>query len=292
MDARSLGLGLFVATTAAQLIALFAMVQSKAYRKYPALAGYLGVCVVYCSTFGLLPYAKNFISADTRNLWFFWGYWATYLISTVLLFLTIQTIFREVMAPLPGLSRLGVLMFRWVVAISAIIALSSSYIPTEISHRPFNLVLIDLMRCVSILELCLLAFVTLVAQKVGLSYKSLPFGLALGFGISAASDFVQSAVAYHAQSLFSMTGFVCQAVGVAVLLMWVAYFRNPEPARSSIAAAIAQPLLRWNEVALALSHANEQVAPPPAIAHGTFLTDVENVVDRVLIKNSLKATES
>jgi hypothetical protein len=45
-------------------------------------------------------------------------------------------------------------------------------------------------------------------------------------------------------------------------------------------------------VALALSHANAQVAPPPAVAHGTFLSDVENVVDRVLIKNSLKATGS
>ena len=292
MDARSLGLGLFVATTAAQLVALSAMVQSKAHRKYPAFAGYLAVCLVYCTTFGLLPYAQHFISADNRNLLFFWGYWGTYLISTVLLFLTIQTIFREVMSPLPGLSRLGVLMFRWVVAISAIIALSSSYIPTEISHRPFNLVLIDLMRCVSILELCLLAFVTLVAQKVGLSYKSLPFGLALGFGISAASDFVQSAVAYHAQSLVSITSIVCQVIGVAVLVMWVAYFRNPEPARSSAALPIAAPLIRWNEVALALRDANAQVAPTPAIASGTFLSDVENVVDRVLIKNSLKATES
>ena len=75
MDARSLGLGLFVATTAAQLVALSAMVQSKAYRKYPALAGYLAVCLVYCTTFGLLPYAQHFISADKRNLWFFWGYW-------------------------------------------------------------------------------------------------------------------------------------------------------------------------------------------------------------------------
>jgi len=292
MDARSLGLGLFVVTTAAQLVALAAMVQSKAYRKYPALAGYLALCVIYCCTFGLLPYAGHFISADNRNLWYFWGYWGTYLTSTVLLFLTIQTIFREVMSPLPGLSRLGVLMFRWVVAISAIIALSSSYIPTEISHRPFNLVLIDLMRCVSILELCLLAFVTLVAQKIGLSYKSLPFGLSLGFGISAATDFVQSAVAYHAQSLFSITGIVCQVMGIGVVIMWVAYFRSPVPAYSAIAPAIAQPLLRWNEVALALSHANAQVAPPPAIAHGTFLSDVENVVDRVLIKNSLKATES
>lgn len=292
MDAHSLGLGLFFATTAAQVVALSAMVQSKAHRKYPALAGYLGVCVLYCSTFGLLPYARHFISAANRNLWFFWGYWVTYLITTVLLFLTIQTIFREVMAPLPGLSRLGVLMFRWVVAISAIIAVSSSYIPSEISHRPFNLILIDLMRCVSILELCLLAFVTLVAQKVGLSYKSLSFGLSLGLGIAAASDFVQAAVAYHAQSLFSMASIIFQVIGVGVLVMWVAYFRNPEPARSSIAPVIAQPLLRWNEVALALSHANAQVAPPPVVAHGTFLSDVENVVDRVLIKNSLKANES
>ena len=85
---------------------------------------------------------------------------------------------------------------------------------------------------------------------------------------------------------------MCQVIGVAVLVMWVAYFRNPEPARSTAALPIAAPLIRWNEVALALRDANAQVAPTPAVASGTFLSDVENVVDRVLIKNSLKATES
>jgi hypothetical protein len=289
MNARFIGEGFLIATAIGQSVALYAMIRTRAYKTYPAFFGYLAVSLLFCVTLGFLPYGPHSMKTHPWCVAYTWGYWATYLVSTALLFLTIQTVFRQLMSPLPGLSRLGVLMFRWVVAISFIVALSSSYMPTEISHRPLYLAFIDLMRCVSVLELCLLAFVTLVAQKVGLSYRSLPFGLSLGFGISAALDFIQSAIAFHVHTVYSGVGLVCQAAGIAVFGMWAIYFWKPEPERAAL-PTVSSSLLRWNDVALALGNAGAQM--PPAPAPEFFLSDVEKVVERVLVKNSLKATQS
>lgn len=290
MNARFIGEGFLIATIIGQGVALYAMIRTKAYKTYPAFFGYLAVSLLFCATLGLLPYGPHSMKTYSWGLAYTWGYWATYVVSTALIFLTIQNVFRQVMLPLPGLSRLGVLMFRWVVAISFIVALSSSYVPTEISHRPFYLAFVDLIRCVSILELCLLAFVTLVVQKVGLSYRSLPFGLSLGFGMSAAIDFIQSAIAYHVHTVYSGVGLLCQAAGIAVFGMWAIYFWKPEPERATVPLTVSSSLLRWNDVALALGNAGAQM--PPAPQPEFFLSDVERVVDRVLVKNSLKATGS
>ena len=46
------------------------------------------------------------------------------------------------------------------------------------------------MRSVSILELCLLAFLCLSMNALRLSIRDMAFGIALGFGLMSANDFV------------------------------------------------------------------------------------------------------
>src|SRR5450631_1818953 len=161
MDARSVSVAISVATTGAQAIALYYMWRSRAFRTYPALAAYLLLQVVFASTFGLLPWGPHSMSGLLRYQMFFWSYWATYLMSAGLLLLTIQSLFGEMMSPLPGLTRLGTLAFRWVVSISIILCVGTSYMPAAMSKYPLVVIGSELMRFVSVLELCLLAFVLL-----------------------------------------------------------------------------------------------------------------------------------
>ena len=51
-----------------------------------------------------------------------------------------------------------------------------------------------LMRSVSVLELCLLAFLCLSMNALRLSTRDLAFGIALGFGLMSANDFVFSSL--------------------------------------------------------------------------------------------------
>ena len=288
MDSSYIAEGISVVGTCVTAVALYATVRGKAYKRYPALVGYLALCFLFGISFGILPYGPLSIRAAQRYVLYFWGYWTTYLACGVLLFFTIQHIFREVMAPLPGLSRLGVLVFRWVVVISIIVAVTSSYIPIEESRHPLVMVAMELMRCVSIMELCLLAFVTLVAQRLGLSYQSRPFGIALGFGMMAAVEYVATAFAFRSHSVFLTSNIVVQMCDIFSIGICAYYFWQPEPVRRPVVMAATASLLRWNEVALALGATGAQAVPVESPSF--FLSDVEKAVDRVLIKNALKGT--
>lgn len=290
MDAKSVSLAMSVVATGVEALAIFYMWRSKAYRTYPALMLYLALDFLFSITFGILPWGPHSISGVVRYRWYFWGYWTEYLLCAVLLLFMIQQLFSEVMAPLPGLSRLGVLAFRWVVSVSIIVSTGTSYLPSISSKYPLLAIGNQFMRCVSILELCLLAFVTLVVHRVGLSYRSRPFGVALGFGIIACMEFLTSALNRNHHTVFNAMNITLEISGVLALTVWVFYFARPEPARNPVTLPLSSSLLRWNEISLALGQSGAQVAVTPS--HEFFLSDVEKVVDRVLIKNSLKPTGS
>ena len=90
-----------------------------------------------------------------------------------------------------------------------------------------------------------------------------------------------------------MTGplqFVYQTLVLVVLATWVTYATLPEPVRKPLVVPVNSTIYRWNEIASALGHTGTQVAVQQP-ANNFFLTDVENVVDRVLSRN-LKNRES
>jgi hypothetical protein len=80
---------------------------------------------------------------------------------------------------------------------------------------------------------------------------------------------------------------VTTTASLLTLAVWSAYFLQREPVRRAAVLNPSSPLARWNEIATSLG----QSAPRPPVvavpASDFFLQDVEKVVDRILIKNSL-----
>jgi hypothetical protein len=146
----------------------------------------------------------------------------------------------------------------------------------------------QLMRCVSTMELCMLAFLALSVHKFGLSFRSHVFGVALGMGMLATTDFVVSALAKAESSMVSNVALVAAVGSICTFAVWAGYFLITEPVRRSIMTAANSQLLRWNEIALALGHSGGQVVMTPA-PKPFFLEEVERTVDRVLSRNSLDA---
>jgi hypothetical protein len=118
---------------------------------------------------------------------YFVVYWTSFLITSVLLFMGCMDVYREAMAPLPGLVRMGSTVFRWAAFASILVTATTL---TSISSGPAMMVNIctQLMRCIGTAELCLLAFLLLIMKAIGLSPRNRPFGIALGLGVMAASD--------------------------------------------------------------------------------------------------------
>jgi hypothetical protein len=146
-----------------------------------------------------------------------------------------------------------------------------------------------LMRSVSILELCLLAFLCLCLNALQLSLKDIAFGFGLGFGLMSANDFIIAAIGPGDGSLTAPIQFAYQGVILVTLCTWIAYCAMPERARKPIVMPANSTIYRWNEIASALGHGTKVAVQQPA--NGFFLTDVERVVEKVLTRN-LQGNES
>jgi hypothetical protein len=156
------------------------------------------------------------------------------------------------MAPLKGLQTLGMLVFRWVAAISVAVAIGVAVSP-HVSGIKFMVAMItQLQQTSSILTLCLLLFVCFAIRPMGLSHKSRIFGVSLGLGVMATVSLVNAAWLSHSPNMYSTISLINGlAIGVT-LLMWSAYFAFPEPKRRIITLPTTSPFLRWNQISMAL----------------------------------------
>ncbi len=87
--------------------------------------------------------------------------------------------------------------------------------------------------------------------------------------------------------LTSTVSVVTTSASLVTLAVWSAYFLVPEPARRVTVLSASSPLARWNEIATTFGHSTPRVPVAVPAASDFFLQDVEKVVDRILIKNSL-----
>jgi len=278
------------------VVALIAFFKSGSARRLPALATYLVVCLLQEA---YLEVVYNFGGPITstfspRYYAYFYGYWISYVAISITIFFVVQEVFKRVMEPVPGLRRLGLMAFRWISIISIVVAVGAVALPNALasSTSPGNRlgpVCVQMMRCVSVMELCLLAFLTLSIHSLGRSFRSRLFGVGLGFGLEAGTLLIFSAIPNSCPGLTSISNSAQLAMGLVALVIWTVYFSVPEPAaeRNMIVLPPNTMLARWNALAKGLGQIPEPVmAGAPT---GFFLQDIEGVVDRVLAKNPVVA---
>ncbi len=274
------------------LLVAIAFFRSGWARKYPAIASYLTIrgvtaLVLECELWGWKPTVAVNIHFEV----YFYSFWIAYFSSAVAIFFVIHEIFKSAMQPVPGLRRLGLLAFRWVSVVSIVVSVGAVALPLAFAHSGANtlaIIALGIMRCISVLELCLLAFLALSIHALGRSFRSRLFGLGLGFGMQAATNLIASALQAGNPSLGSTVNVAAQVMTTVVLLTWTAYFAIPEPAgeRQLIVLPPGSIMARWNALANGLGQTPEIAVAEPT---GFFLQDIEGVVDRVLAKNPVAA---
>jgi len=265
---------------------LWAFVRSKAYNRLPAFGAYLACRLAVCAPLLLLLYGARLHRVDRHLAYavYYYVYWVGYLIGAGLALLVVHEIFGYLMRPLPGLGRYGLMAFRWVAVTSVLVALVMALYPAGTGRSPLVSLTGSAMRSMSILELCLLAFIVLSMQTLRVSLRSREFGVSLGLGTIAAADLFGSAFAFGHSTLASVAAYGSQVVVTLGVAVWLIYFARPERYPSPVRSVPAS-LRRWNEIADALAHSAPQFTLTPSPSN-FFLQDVEKAVDRVLEKNS------
>jgi hypothetical protein len=263
--------------------------------RFPAMGNYLALRVISMPVILALVYIQSqpwgrssTPGYFTYSAFYFYIYWMVYIASAVLLFFVCIEVFRSALSAFPGLLRFGTVIFRWAILASVIVSLSTVNFGHGILVIPE--IAYKLMRSVSIVELCLLAFLCLSMNALHLSVRDITFGIALGFGVMSSSDFILSAFWTPKTTLFDPIQFISEAVILGALGIWATYAALPETVRRPVVMPVNSTIYRWNEIASALGHSGTQIAMPQP-ANSFFLTDVESVVDKVLSKN-LKSRQS
>src|SRR6266702_2437523 len=161
----------------------------KLHRRFPSMGAYLALHVASTPILTLLmtlqsqPWGKMFYVV------YFFGFYGVYIASAILLFFVAMEVFRSALSAFSGLMKFGLVIFRWAVLASVLVTFST----ITYSHRGVMIIpdiAFGLMRSVSILELCLLAFLCLSMNALKLPVRDMAFGIALGFGMMSANDLI------------------------------------------------------------------------------------------------------
>lgn len=233
---------------------IWLIVRNRAVRQYAYLVVLMGTrftCAVVCQA---LFFARQHMTIQRHAAYqtYFYTYWISYAIEAILALLVIYSIFKLAMAPLKGLQTLGMLVFRWVAAISVAVAMGVAASPHLSGVKFMVAIITQLQQTSSILTLCLLLFVCFAIRPMGLTYRSRIFGVSLGLGFQATISLVNSAWISHNMNMYSSFSLVNGFAMGLTLLIWSAYFAFPEPKRRIIVLPTTSPFLRWNQISMAL----------------------------------------
>ncbi len=250
-------------------LVLIAILRAKAGRTFPFVTALLALRTS-SDLIGIFLLRTRGIEEHLAYRIYFYVYWISYALESILSLLIILSIFRLAMAPLKGLQTLGMLVFKWAAAISVAIAFGMAAGPHQSGTAFMTSMIMKLQQTSSILTLCLLMFVCFAIRPMGLSFRSRIFGVSLGLGITATANLVSSAWISHAPSLYSTVNACLGISGCLTLLLWSGYFAFPEEKRRIIVLPTTSPFLRWNQISEVLGDAPGFVAvagiPPEVFA--------------------------
>jgi hypothetical protein len=248
---------------------VFFLFRNKTARQFAFLTALLSVKFASSVICLLLIWAVG-IEKHLAYQAYFYVYWISYALEAILSLLVIYSIFKLAMAPLKGLQTLGMLVFRWVAAISTAVAIGVAFTPHLSGVKFLVAIVTQLQQTSSILTLCLLLFVCFAIRPMGLSYRSRIFGISFGLGFMAMTDLVRAAWLSHNSDMYSAINLFSGLAVCLTFLIWSAYFAFPEPKRRLIVLPTTSPFLRWNQISLALGDEPGYVAvggvPPELFA--------------------------
>ena len=257
-------------------------------RRYPWVSSYLALRALTGIFVWAMLFGPLLGSPATYTKAYFVIHWAGYVASSALLFLGCLDVYRQALAPLKGLVRMGSTAFRWA-AVASLVITATTFTSVSASMSLVVKVGILAMRCTGSTEICLLALLMLSMKAIGLSPRSRPFGVALGLGLMAVIDCIESSVSILQLHISPNQQTIFEAAALLSLGCWIAYAAMPELLQQPTMIRADSTIYKWDQIACALGHKGTQVVLEPTPSF--FLVDVEKVVDRAFVR-TLKGKES
>jgi hypothetical protein len=215
------------------IVAIYFLISRGHWRLYWAL----GTLLIVRATTSLVLLLVVHLSdkAIERHLAYqiyFYVYWGTYALESLLTLLVLYGALRVVLEPLPALQRLGSRIFCGIAIVCFPLAVFISIGPHLNGTHFLVAAITQLQSTLAVLTLCLILLLCVLnlTRTVELSYFSTVFGVIVGLGILAAMELVVAGWLSHSPQMFRQLNFTNALVTAAVMGLWVIYLRFPNVA--------------------------------------------------------------
>jgi hypothetical protein len=247
-----------------QVLLIVFMVRRSFQNAFPRFFSYILFQLVKS---GILALFYHFRSDD-----YFYAYWTGNAISVFLGVMVMDEIWSQLFAPFRAIQSVGTIIFRWACVVLFCVALVMAISTQAEAADRFVAAVFNFDRTMRLMQ-CGLAVLLLFFSRVLRSFsRQQVFGIAFGFGLFAAIELVLVSIltAYGTRHIAAISLTKSLAYN-AVTLMWVFYVRKGLPVAKP--ATSTHEIADWNFAVIGM---------PDAVAEGSFLTVVEETVERVL----------
>jgi hypothetical protein len=267
MHLRTLDYVLWFAAPALQLGVLVAMLRRGLQREYPFFFNYTILEVISAPVL--------FITNIESYTVYYYAYWVSMALSLLLSFAVLQEIFKDAFRPYEALRDLSVILFRWSALVVFLVAVMWAI---NSSRKSDNGAVMDAIlladRSIRLMQCGLVFFLLLFSEYLGITRRSLLFGISLGFGFFAAVNMLVATGATHSGIIHkSMLRQINSGAYLMAVAIWFGYSLAAAPAESR---AAERSLLRSGDWNSALEDARGTVA------EDSLLDRMDRTVDSLL----------
>jgi hypothetical protein len=267
MHLRLVDYVLWLASPILQIGVVFAMLRRSLHRDYPFFLNY--------TILAIIAEPILFVIHGQSYTVYYYAYYVNYGLSIVLSFFVLQEIFETAFRPYEALRDLSVILFRWSALVVLLVGVMWAI---NAAHKPVNGSISDTIlladRSVRLMQCGLVFFLLLFSEYLGISRRSLLFGISLGFGFFAAVNMLVATGASN-RGVVSQTTLseINSAAYLFAVIIWLGYTLAAEPSRSKLQEKVAVRSADWNS-------ALEDARVP--VGADSLLDTMDRTVERLL----------
>jgi hypothetical protein len=244
---ESLQLVLWILAPVGQLIAIAVIYARRLIREVPWFFAY--------TVFHLIQFTVLFLAYHNSYSSYFYSYWVAEGVDALFVLIVLQEVYDHVFHPYDALQNLSTILFRWAVIILLAIALLVAASASGTEQNRFIASLLILDRSASFVQCGLIFLLFILKQAIGLPWRNVNHGIALGLGIvSAAACITLTIRAYSHQGFDGIFGLVLTVGYNLAILVWIAMLLKPQPVPNRENLLADATLQKWDAALLELMH--------------------------------------
>jgi hypothetical protein len=230
---------------AGQVIVAIVMIRHRLIREVPWFFAY--------TIFHLIQFVVMIATYHYSYSAYFYSYWTMEGLDVLLVLVVIQEIYDQAFRPFEALRGLSTGLFRWAVivllGISLLVAASAS--GTEHDRFIASLLIVDRSAC--FVQCALIFLLFMMKQAIGVPWRRVSHGIAIGLGMIAASTSIAMTVrAYSHRQLDGIISVVLACTYDLAIVAWIAMLLRPEPIPNRANLVPAATLQKWDSALMEL----------------------------------------